>query len=154
MVVVVVLFDPLWPCAVVVVVEDRAAVVVVVDGAPAAAVVGVVGVVVGVVVGALLGALLTLGRVPTSTRSATAATKTARTTAARTTDSEADMPVCGRSSSIGGPACPAPPLGASLSAGRARDRGRRPVVWGRARVAQSVEHFTCNALVDLPRRTV
>ena len=43
------------------------------------------------------------------------------------------------------PACPAPPPEASLSAGRAGDRGRGRCSLGRsARVAQSVEHFTCN----------
>ena len=51
-------------------------------GAAAGRVVAVVGVVVGV--------LLTLGRVPTDTRTATATTKRMRTAAARTIESEPD----------------------------------------------------------------
>ena len=99
---------------------------VVVEAPPAAAVVGVV---VGTVVAALLGTPLTLGRVPTSTRTATATTKTTRTTAARTTESEADMPVCGCSSSIGGPACPAPrPCKPFRWSGRGTEVDG-PVVW-------------------------
>jgi len=81
---------------------------VVVLAAPAAAVVVVVP-----------GVLLTLGRVPTATRSVTATTKRMRTAAARTIESEPDDLVCDCSSSIGSPACPAPPPEASLSAGRA-----------------------------------
>ena len=79
-----------------------------------------VAVVVGVVV---VGVLLTLGRVPTDTRTATATTKRMRTAAARTIESEPDDPVCGCSSSIGGPAWPGSPPEASLSAGRAGDGG-------------------------------
>jgi hypothetical protein len=52
---------------------------------PAAAVVGVV----------VVGVLLTLGRVPTETRTATATTKRMRTAAARTIESEPDDAVCG-----------------------------------------------------------
>jgi hypothetical protein len=48
--------------------------------------------VVGVVV---VGVLLTLGRVPTDTRIATAATKRMMTPAARTIESEPDAAVCG-----------------------------------------------------------
>jgi hypothetical protein len=51
-----------------------------------------------VVVG--VGVLLTLGRVPTDTRTATATTKRMRTAPARTMESEPDDPVCGWSSSI------------------------------------------------------
>ena len=73
------------------------------------------GAVVGVVVG---GVLLTLGRVPTDTRTATATTKMMRTPAARTIESEPDVAVFDCSSSIEGPACPGTPPEASLSAGR------------------------------------
>ena len=106
----------MWGAAVVVVVEAAAAAVVVV--LPPAAAATVVGVVVAVV-----GVLLTLGRVPTDTRTATATTKRMRTAAARTIESEPDDPVCGLSSSIERPAWPGPPPEASLSAGRAGCRG-------------------------------
>ncbi len=78
---------PLWPAWVVVVVVAAAAPALAVDvvvPAPLAAVVGVV-----------LGVLLTLGRVPTATRTVTATTKRMRTAAARTMESEPDDPVCG-----------------------------------------------------------
>ncbi len=100
--------------------------VVVVVAAPAAAVVDVVlppaamAAVVGVVV---VGVLLTLGRVPTDTRTATATTKRIRTAAARTIESEPADPVCGWSSSIERPAWPGAPPEASLSAGRPGCRG-------------------------------
>jgi len=61
--------------------------------------------------------LLTLGRVPTETRTATATMKRMSTAAARTIESEPDDAVCGGSSSIEGPACPGTPTEASLSAG-------------------------------------
>ena len=65
--------------------------------------------------GAVAGSPLTLGRVPTATRTATATTKRIRTAAARTTESEPDVPDGGRSFVTRGPACRAPPPGASLS---------------------------------------
>ena len=101
-----------------------AAVVVVVAPAAVDVVEPPAGTVVGTVVGAVLGTPLTLGRVPTATRIATAAMKRARTTAARTTVSEPDMPVGGSSSSMRCPACPAPAPEASLCAGEARNRVR------------------------------
>ncbi len=118
--VVVVVAFPLCPALVVVV---WATVVVVVEATapppapvvvvtfPAAAVVGVV----------VVGVLLTLGRVPTDTRIATARTKRMMTPAARTIESEPDDAVCGGSSSIEGPACPGTLTEASLSAGRTGD---------------------------------
>ena len=113
----VVVLDPdLWCPGFVVVVVDE------LDAAPGVllgvlvvdpAVLGVV-----TVVTVAEGVLLTLGRVPTATSTATATTKATRTAAARTTESESDEPpVCGRSASIGGPACRAAARGASLSAG-------------------------------------
>jgi hypothetical protein len=116
--VVVVVDFPLRPPLVVVVVAGVVVVVVVGAGAPPPATVVVVlpptAVVVGVVVG---GVLLTLGRVPTDTRTATATTKMMMTPAARTIESEPDGAVFDWSSSIGGPACPGTPPEASLSAG-------------------------------------
>jgi len=86
-VVVVVDAPPRWPDFVVVVVVDAAA--------PPAAVVGVVveeldaaEAVVDVVLAVLLG----VGRVPTATSTETAMTKTTRTAAARTIESEPDAP--------------------------------------------------------------
>jgi hypothetical protein len=106
-------------------------VAVVVDPPPAA-VVEVVVARVAVVDVVVVGVPLTLPRVPTDTRTVTATTKMMITAAARTTESEPDdggpvpdddgpVPddsVCDCSSTIPGPACPAPPPGASLSAGR------------------------------------
>jgi hypothetical protein len=86
----VVVVVPLWPALVVVV---RAAVVVVVEtAAPPPATVVVVPALAAVVV-VVAGVLLTLGRVPTDTRTATATTKRIRTAAARTIESEPDDPV-------------------------------------------------------------
>ena len=84
---------------VVVVVEAPPPAAVVASWSPPAAAAAVVGVVV-------VGVLLTLGRVPTATRTATATTKRMRTAAARTIESEPDVPVCGLSSSIERPAWP------------------------------------------------
>ena len=100
----------MW-ATVVVVVEATAPAAVVVVTPAAAAVVGVV----------VVGVLLTLGRVPTDTRIATATTKRMMTPAARTIESEPDDAVCGCSSSIEGPACPGTLTEASLSAGRTGD---------------------------------
>ena len=74
-----------------------AAVVEVVLPASAAAVV--------VVVDVGLAVLLTLGRVPTATRTATATTKSEMTATALTTESEPEVPCAGWSPSIAGPAC-------------------------------------------------
>ena len=80
----------LWPAFVVVVVvaAPPAFVVDVVVAAPLATVVAVV-------VAVVLGVLLTLGRVPTATRTVTATTKTMRTAAALTMESEPVDPVGG-----------------------------------------------------------
>jgi hypothetical protein len=93
---VVVVVDALWPALVVVV---CAAVVVVVEAAPPPATVVVVPALAAVVV-VVVGVLLTLGRVPTDTRTATATTKRIRTAAARTIESEPDVGVCDWSSSM------------------------------------------------------
>jgi hypothetical protein len=108
-------FDPLCPAFVVVV---WAAVVVVVEATAPPATVVVVAALAAVVGVVVVGVLLTLGRVPTDTRTATAITKRMRTAAARTIESEPDGGVFDWSSSIEGPACPGPPPEASLSAGR------------------------------------
>ena len=52
--------------------------------------------------------LLTLGRVPTATKTATATMNTMMTAPARTTESEPDVPGVGCSPFIAGPACRAP----------------------------------------------
>ena len=74
------------------------------------------------VVDVVVAVLLTLGRVPTATRTATATTKTMITAAALTTESEPEVPGVGCSPSIAGPACRATQANASLSAG---EEGRR-----------------------------
>jgi hypothetical protein len=110
--------------AVVVVVVGGAVVVLAAPAAPAAVVVVLPpGSVVGVVVGAVTGSPLTLGRVPTATRTATAITKRINTAAARRTESEPDVPDGGRSVVTRGPACRAPPPGASLSGSSPRRGG-------------------------------
>ncbi len=78
-----------------------------------------------------------------------------RTAAARTIESEPDVPVCGCSSSIGGPACPCTPARSKPFRWSGRGRWSQACSLGRsARVAQLVEHFTCNALGGLSRKTV
>ena len=61
------------------------------------------------VVDVVVAVLLTLGRVPTATRTATATTKTMITTAALTTEREPEVPGVGCSPFIAGPACRATP---------------------------------------------
>jgi hypothetical protein len=89
---------------VVVVVVDGAVVVVVVLLVPAAAVVEVVPASENVVGDGVL----TLGRVPTATRTATPTANTTRTSAARTTENRGDESLCSPSGDIPVPACRAP----------------------------------------------
>jgi hypothetical protein len=93
------------------VVVDEAVVEVVVVAVPPAAPVFEVAPVWGNVVG---DGVLTLGRVPTATRTATPTANTTRTSAARTTENRGDESMCSPSGDIPVQACRAPLPDASL----------------------------------------
>ena len=90
------------------------------------------------------GDVLTLGRVPTATRTATATTKTTSTAAALGTDSVLDVPDGGSSDSTSIQPAVRPHAVQAFALAVPREASGGAIVWPGARVAQSVERFTCN----------